>query len=112
MWLNLFLVSQSFHDFVHNAEITSGCTSLSGASMLKKRIKTQETRLLEVKTYLLKDIDYVDFINSDIKERIQQNKNFNPVVLWDFMKCRITGTTISYNFRKIKEQNKIKKRNC
>ena len=35
---------------------------------------------------LLKDLNYVNTIKSEIKETIEQSQNLNPLMLWDFFK--------------------------
>ena len=48
-------------------------------------------------TSLLNDLNYVNTIKSKIKETIEQNQNLNPLMLWDFLKCHITGEAIAYS---------------
>ena len=56
----------------------------------------------------------MDFINL-VKKKIQEfkdihtNSNCNPNILWDALKCTITGVCIDYCTRKKKERNKVKR---
>ena len=60
-------------------------------------------------TSLLKDLDYVNTIKSEIKETIEQNQNLNPLILWDFLKCHIRGETIAYSsFQSRKRKDRVK----
>ena len=60
--------------------------------------------------YLRHDAHFVDFIKSKIVEfkDIHCNSDVNPNILWDTLKCFVTGHCISYTSRKKAEKNKVK----
>ena len=54
---------------------------------------------------LLKDLDYVNLINSEISNIEKEDNNIqDKSLLWDFIKCRLRGKTISYAAYKAKQQ--------
>ena len=61
--------------------------------------------------YLHKDSDFCTIIRDNIEEfkLINFKSNCNPNILWDALKCTITGICIEYCARKKKEKNFVKK---
>ena len=57
--------------------------------------------------YLRHDAHFVDFIKSKIVEfkDIHCNSDVNPNILWDTLKCFVTGHCISYTSRKNSEKS-------
>ena len=54
---------------------------------------------------LLKDLDYINLINSEISNIEKEDNNIqDKSLLWDFIKCRRRGKTISYAAYKAKQQ--------
>ena len=106
--LDYFLVSQSLHGFVHNAEITPGVKRDHSQVQLSltKGSKSTGRGFWKLNTSLLMDNDYVRLIKADIKETIEKNENLNHILLWDFLKCHIRGTTISFSCMKSKKKRK------
>ena len=58
---------------------------------------------------LLRDLDYLNLIKSEIKEIIEQNQNLDPMLLSDFLKCHIRGTAIAFSSMKSKKKRKREK---
>ena len=46
--------------------------------------------------FLLKDKNYKQFLNVEIKQLIKENHGANPALLWDTVKCGIRGLTMCY----------------
>ena len=53
---------------------------------------------------LLKDLDYVNLINSEISNIEKEDNIQDKSLLWNFIKCRLRGKTISYAAYKTKQQ--------
>ena len=61
-------------------------------------------------SYLRHDSEFIDFIKSKIIEfkNIHSQSPANPNIIWDSLKCFITGHCIEYTSRKKKERNQNK----
>lgn len=61
-------------------------------------------------SYLHHDSDYINMVKDEIKKfkQIHQNSECNPNILWDCLKCVITGISTEYCSRKKKERMKEK----
>ena len=107
--LDYFLISQSLHGFVNNAEITPGFKTDHSVVQLSwtKGSQPRGRGFWKFNTSLL--IDYVNLIKSEIKGTIEQNQNLDPMLLSDFLKCHIRGTTIAYSSTKSKKKRKREK---
>ena len=56
-------------------------------------------------TALLKDVEYINTINSWLDDFETEKHTFeNKAMLWDFIKCKLRGVTISYSCFKAKER--------
>ena len=62
-------------------------------------------------SYVHNDVDFINLVKKKIQEfkDIHTNSNCNPNILWDALKCTITGVCIDYCTRKKKERNKVKR---
>ena len=60
--------------------------------------------------YLHHDDDFVKLIKEAIKDfkEIHKNSDCNPNIIWDSLKCVITGVSMEYSSRKKKERNNEK----
>ena len=60
--------------------------------------------------YLTHDLDFVNLIKDKIKEykNVHKDSDCNPNILWDALKCSITGICIEYAARKKKERKREK----
>ena len=71
----------------------------------KDKIWLRGHRFWKFNVELLKDLDYVNLINSEISNIENEDSNIQAKsLLWDFTKCRLRGKTISYAAYMAKQQ--------
>ena len=52
---------------------------------------------------ILHDLDYINIMKENIGFILQENKDANPQILWETIKCVIRGDTIRYSVKKAGE---------
>jgi exodeoxyribonuclease-3 len=104
--LDYFLVANSFIYRVGKCEIGPSIYSDHNIISLEIKCKPNNVRgrgFWKFNTSLLRDKEYVDKINNIIDETIENHKEIkNYGLLWDTVKMRIRGASISYSSYKSK----------
>lgn len=79
-------------------------TDHSPLVMLVKYGQTAGKKRWRFINYLLNDLEYIDFINTNTEIFLELNKNTASIsVIWDCLKAFLRGLTISYTSRKRKQ---------
>ena len=97
--LDFFLLSQSLISNVKETNILPGFRSDHSLINCNMSISTYRRGpgFWKLNCKLLQDKTYLDLIKKCIDETTENNKNCDPVLLWDTVKCQIRGATISFS---------------
>ena len=107
--LDFWLISTYLLYDVNNVKIKPGLKSDHSIVSLTFNFHTNDKRgrgFFKFNNSLLHDKEYVVLIKNTIKECNTETKLDDKGLLWDYLKCKIRGITISYSVAKAK-QNRI-----
>jgi exonuclease III len=96
------------NSFIYDVEYTNiGHSIYSDHSPVQLKLKESTTNkkgrgFWKFNTSLLKDPEYVTKINALIDQEIEENKGNNKGLIWDTIKMKIRGLTISFSSHKAK----------
>ena len=116
--LDYWLISNHILYDYHNQEISPGLKSDHSLVSLSLKIRDSQIKgrgFFKFNSSLLKDRVYVDEIKGIITNfKLEHSLESNKGLLWDALKCRIRGFSISYSSAKTKEmhlyENELKER--
>ena len=98
--LDMFLVSQDFQYLSPKCSITPGIISdhsLVQFTFKQNSIWTRGRVFWKFNAQFLKDAEYVRKINSVLSDfLLEEREHDNKSLLWDYIKCKIRGITISH----------------
>ena len=98
--LDYWLISTYLMYDIDNSKIFPGLQSDHSVVSLTLNLTDQEKRgrgFFKFNNSLLEDKHYVELIKTTIKDFTAENKIENKGLLWDCLKCKIRGATISYS---------------
>ena len=111
--LNLFIVSELLQYLNIKFKVLPGL--LSDHSLIQIDFDTEKhwsrgKGFGKFNVELLKDIDYINQINFQLDKFNETEETFeNKSLLWDFIKCKLRGITISHATHKAREKKRRKK---
>ena len=107
--LDFFLCSFGLVDSVKKSNIGAGF--LSDHSNISLSLYTSKNKrgrgFWKLNCSLLNNLDYVKLIKETIIETVQYNKDTEPSLLWDTIKCQIRGASIKFSSTLKKNRNNL-----
>ena len=108
--LDFFLISNNLSYNIIETIISTGLHT--DHSLIEIVIKSEQYNIRvkgtwKMNTSLLKDVEYVQLVKQVISDTYKDNLHLEDKgLIWDFIKCKVRGSTISYSSYKAKERRK------
>lgn len=107
--LDFFLISKNLKSCIDNSIISNGYrTDHNLVSIhMNDNYEKPGKGFWKFNVSLLNDLDYINMVKENIGFILEENKDANPQILWETIKCVIRGDTIRYSVKKARERKKL-----